>query len=392
MNILIFEYNHMAISDLCEALKNLGIKHNCITSELIHERTNAEFDKLFDNELEKCSYDCIFTFNYFPIISNCCKRHNLPYISFVYDSPLVSLYSYTIINDCNYVFLFDKCMYHDLKKENINTVYYMPLAVNTKRLDAMNHDISSFNQQTFSHYHSEAAFVGTMYNEIHNLYDRMNNLAPYTLGYLDGIMNAQLKVYGYYFIEELLNKNIIDDMQHSLPLYPNDDGVETTEWLFAYYVIARKLANIERTTLLRAVSEHFDTKLYTPNPTPSLPAIHNMGTVDYQQQMPYVFKCSDINLNITLRSIRSGIPLRCFDIMGAGGFLLSNYQADFYEHFIPGEDLVLYESPEDLINKCGYYLKHDSERRQIAANGYGKVSEFHTYEIRLKEIFDIVFK
>ena len=71
---------------------------------------------------------------------------------------------------------------------------------------------------------------------------------------------------------------------------------------------------------------------------------------------------------------------------------MSNYQADFYEHFIPGEDLVLYESPEDLINKCGYYLKHDSERRQIAANGYGKVSEFHTYEIRLKEIFDIVFK
>ncbi len=392
MNILIFEYNHMAISDLCEALKNLGIKHNCITSELIHERTNAEFDKLFDNELEKCSYDCIFTFNYFPIISNCCKRHNLPYISFVYDSPLVSLYSYTIINDCNYVFLFDKCMYLDLKKENINTVYYMPLAVNTKRLDAMSHDISAFNQQTFSHYHSQAAFVGTMYNEIHNLYDRMNNLSPYTLGYLDGIMNAQLKVYGYYFIEELLNKNIIDDMQHSLPLYPNDDGVETTEWLFAYYVIARKLANIERTTLLRAVSEHFDTKLYTPNPTPELPKIHNMGTVDYQQQMPYVFKCSDINLNITLRSIRSGIPLRCFDIMGVGGFLLSNYQADFYEHFIPGEDLVLYESPEDLINKCGYYLKHDSERRQIAANGYGKVSEFHTYEIRLKEIFDIVFK
>ena len=392
MNILIFEYNHMAISDLCEALKNLRIKHNCITSELIHERTNAEFDKLFDNELEKCTYDCIFTFNYFPIISNCCKRHNLPYISFVYDSPLVSLYSYTIINDCNYVFLFDKCMYLDLKKENINTVYYMPLAVNTKRLDAMNHDISTFNRQTFSHFHSEAAFVGTMYNEIHNLYDRMNNLSPYTLGYLDGIMNAQLKVYGYYFIEELLNKNIIDDMQQSLPIYPNNDGVETTEWLFAYYVIARKLANMERTNLLKDISEHFDTKLYTPNPTPELPKIHNMGTVDYQQQMPYVFKCSDINLNITLRSIRSGIPLRCFDIMGAGGFLLSNYQSDFYEHFIPGEDLVLYESPEDLINKCGYYLKHDSERRQIAANGYGKVSEFHTYEIRLKEIFDIVFK
>jgi spore maturation protein CgeB len=115
-----------------------------------------------------------------------------------------------------------------------------------------------------------------------------------------------------------------------------------------------------------------------------------MGRVDYQREMPYVFKCSDINLNITLRSIRTGIPLRCLDILGSGGFLLSNYQADFYEHFIPGEDLVLFESHEDCIRKCDYYLKHDKERQQIAANGYGKVKECHTYEIRLKEIFESV--
>ena len=180
-------------------------------------------------------------------------------------------------------------------------------------------------------------------------------------------------------------------MQHSLPLQPGNDSVESTEWLFAHYVIARKIANLERTALLKAVSEHFNTKLYTPNPTPELPQIHNMGSVDYQHQMPYVFKNSAINLNISLRSIRSGIPLRCFDIMGCGGFLLSNYQGDFYEHFVPGEDLVLFESQEDFLNKCDYYLKHDNERRQIAANGYGKVKEFHTYEVRLKEIFEVVF-
>lgn len=389
MNLLILEYEHMAIEDLCEALQNMGHTFTLISNELIHERSSSEFDTLFDNELEKASYDCVFTFNYFPIISNCCKRHGLPYIAFVYDSPLVSLYSYTIINSCNYVFLFDKCMYQDLKKEGITTVYYMPLAVNTTRLEKI--QTSSLNQKSRDFYTADISFVGTMYNETHNLFDRMKNLSSYTAGYLKGIMEAQMKVYGYYFIEELLNKDIITDMQRSLPLQPNADGVETTEWLFAYYVIARKIANMERTTRLKDISEHFDTKLYTPNPTPELPKIHNMGAVDYHRQMPYVFKCSDINLNISLRSIRSGIPLRCFDIMGAGGFLLSNYQADFYEHFVPGEDLVLYESQDDLISKCSYYLKHDSIRRQIAANGYGKVKEAHTYEIRLKEIFEIVW-
>ena len=80
-----------------------------------------------------------------------------------------------------------------------------------------------------------------------------------------------------------------------------------------------------------------------------------------------------------------------FKKSGAGGFLLSNYQADFYDFFVPGEDIVLYDSIDDLISKCKYYLTHDSEREQIAKNGYEKVANAHTYNIRFKEIFNIVF-
>lgn len=151
------------------------------------------------------------------------------------------------------------------------------------------------------------------------------------------------------------------------------------------------MANMERTSILKQVSESFQTKLFTRNQTPELPDIQNMGPVDYYNMMPYVFRLSSINLNISLRSIKTGIPLRCLDIMGAGGFLLSNYQADFYEHFIPGQDLVLYESVDDLLKKCAYYLRHESERKQIAINGYNKVKEYHTYEVRLQQMFDIVF-
>ena len=79
------------------------------------------------------------------------------------------------------------------------------------------------------------------------------------------------------------------------------------------------------------------------------------------------------------------------DICAAGGFLLSNYQEDMYDVFVPGEDMVMYESVDDLVKKCRHYLEHESERKQIASNGTGKVSEKHTYDIRFKEIFDIVF-
>ncbi len=103
-----------------------------------------------------------------------------------------------------------------------------------------------------------------------------------------------------------------------------------------------------------------------------------------------VYKNSKINLNISLRSIQSGIPLRAFDIMGCGGFLLTNYQGDFMEHFVPGEDFVYYENRQDLVEKVTYYLSHEEERKQIAQSGYEKVKQFHTYRHRVAEMLRVI--
>lgn len=400
VKVLIFEWKNFGVEDVCEALDKLNISYRCISTQLVRERKSGEFDNIFEDALAE-RFDCVYTFNYSPVVSNCCRRHNLPYIAFIYDSPLVSLYSYTVINPCNYIFIFDKTLYLELKNQGINTVYYAPLAVNTDRIKRQLSTIGEAHslrggKPAEAHFMSgdapaEVAFVGSMYNEKHNLFDRFKNLPPFVSGYLDAIMQAQLKVYGYYFIEELLTPNIIEELKKSVPVEPNKDGVETVSYLYAYYFIARKLAELERKDLIGAVSERFSTHVYTQNPTPELPKAKNCGPIDYYNDMPYIFSQSKINLNITLRSIRSGIPLRAMDIMGCGGFLMSNYQADFYDFFVPGEDLILYESKDDLLDKCAYYLSHDNERRQIAANGLGRIEENHTYELRLKQMFDIVF-
>lgn len=77
------------------------------------------------------------------------------------------------------------------------------------------------------------------------------------------------------------------------------------------------------------------------------------------------------------------------DVMGRGGFLLSNYQPELAEFFVPGEELVLYDSMADLEDKVCYYLAHDEERRRIALNGYRKVCEQFSYEKKLKEMFEL---
>ena len=89
---------------------------------------------------------------------------------------------------------------------------------------------------------------------------------------------------------------------------------------------------------------------------------------------------------MTNRPFKSGIPLRVFDIMGSGGFLISNYQPELAELFVPGEDIVLYDSIPDLLIKIEYYLEHKDERIQIAKNGYEKVKKYHSYDVRLEEM------
>ena len=196
-------------------------------------------------------------------------------------------------------------------------------------------------------------------------------------------MNAQRKVNGYFFIEDLLTPDILSDMKQSVPYLTRPDGTESDAYIYANYFIARKLTSLERIDLLQNISKQYETKLFTFNPTLFLPHCQNMGNVDYLNEMPQVFRHSKINLNITLRSIYSGIPLRAFDIMGAGGFLLSNYQEDFLDYFTPGEDFDYYDGTDDLLGKIDYYLSHEKERCQIAKNACHKILTEHTYENRI---------
>ena len=84
--------------------------------------------------------------------------------------------------------------------------------------------------------------------------------------------------------------------------------------------------------------------------------------------MPLIFHYSKINLNITSKSIRSGLPLRIFDILGCGGFLLTNYQPELSNYFTPGYDLVCYSSEDELLEKTEYYLSHEKERIETIFN------------------------
>ncbi len=385
MKILMLEWKSFGNEDITDAFTAMGHTVHKLPFSREEVRDNAAIRAQLTADIKKTSCDLVFSFNFFPIVSLACKEVDIPYISWIYDSPYVLLYSYTVIYPTNYIFVFDKALYLEFYNAGIHTVHYLPMAANPERLMAMT-DEDTFRNTRWCNRHP-VAFVGSLYTEKHQFFKRLEGISPYTEGYLQGLMAAQKQVYGYNFIQESLPYEIIEDMRRVLPMTPDPSGVETVEYLYAQYVINRQITAEERLDLLTAASTNFSLDLYTPESDFSLPGCTNHGSVDYYDFAPYVFKNAKINLNISLRSITSGIPLRAFDIMGAGGFLLSNYQADFLDFFVPGEDFAFFESKQDMLQKIEYYLAHEEERAQIAENGLRKICEAHTYQHRITEMF-----
>ncbi len=393
MNILFPCWKNFGLEDITDTFRQLGHTVTHYSPEPNSYRLDPRYKSELKKYIRKEQIDLIFSSNYFPILSDACHEVNIPYISWCYDNPLILTYSKTIFHPCNYLFLFDSQMVQDLRELGAEHVWYLPMAVNAKRLNALK---ATAAQQKIVR--ADISFVGSLYTEKHTLYDRMECLDDHTRGYLEGAMNAQMQIYGASFLENTLTDEIIEKMLESMPIKLHADGLETYRYVYANYFLYRKITQTERTMLLRAVSDALPDmltssgerpqplKLYTPEKTPFLTNIRNMGTIQYLGEMPLVFRHSKINLNITLRSIKTGIPLRAMDIMGAGGFLLTNYQNDFNLHFTDGTDYVSYNSPEDMLDKIKYYLSHDAEREAIAKNGWEKVCQEHTFEKRIETI------
>ncbi len=389
MKILYLEWNSYCNEDMKECLQKEGHEVEiCSFMEGIRVK-KEEAEKILQPRLSKGNYDFVFSFNYIPLVSNICNEFEMPYVSWVYDSPYIHVYSYTVLNPCNYIFLFDYAVYRELHEAGIQTVYYLPLAVNPERTSRLNN--TPDKQKKFG---ADISFVGSLYNEPkHRLYDKFAGVSPYAKGYLDAIIDAQKKVYGYYFLGELLEDSILEELQRVYPTDPNAPSVMKPRDIYADYVLARQVTALERQEILSLLGQRMperDIKLFSNNVQTNIAGVKVAGQVDYNKEMPYVFANSKINLNITLKSIKTGIPLRVFDIMGSKGFLLTNYQEELLQYFEPGVDFVYYENYEDLLCKAEYYLTHEEERLEIAENGYRKVCAEHSIMGRIREMVEVL--
>ena len=386
MKVLLYVWSNSYEKVLEKNLRELGFEVVVLEEKCKHYTRDLELAQKMITLVNEENIELVVSYNYLPIISMVCNTCGIQYYCWVFDSPNYTLYAKTVGYSCNHIACFDKEQIERIKKLGVDTVYYVPLG---------------FDQEVFkavdASYSCDISFLGKMYTGEYNYYDEIA-LPDDIRKRIDLAVERQCFEYEKDYLQEFFqmeneDKNILlQQLQQALSdaqLTLGDDYYEDIGYIFRSSVIDKKITVEERRILLnRIASLPYDFRLYTGSDVSDYPVLNrrNKGYADYYKQMPSVFANSRINLNITLRSIRTGIPLRVVDIMGCGGFVLSNYQKELADLLVEDKEIVLFRSLEECLDKIDYYLSHEEERRTIALAGQRAIIERFSYKKRLLEV------
>jgi spore maturation protein CgeB len=337
--------------------------------------------------LEEGHYDLVVTYDFSSGVAEACDNMGVKYYAWTYDSPLMALYSEQALLDSCYISVFDKKQLERLQYRGMKHLFHLPLASEVETFGSV-----SIKKRDEKKLITDISFVGRLYDKrgYERLFgegdEKLQKEADALVASLNCVWDGKTDLFGQ-ASDELI--------AHIISKEPKENW---KEWHIdkRYYaeslMLIRRCNELERIKILNFLAEKYKITLYSDDSEkPMLKNVVVRPWVDYLQEMPKVFYLSKINLNISSRSIESGVPQRVWDILSVGGFCLSNYQPELEDYFEFGKDLDVFHNLEELDEKVAYYLKHEEERVRIAINGYKKMRKYHDIKARLTKALEYIY-
>lgn len=140
------------------------------------------------------------------------------------------------------------------------------------------------------------------------------------------------------------------------------------------------------------VDNNYDIKIYgnewwldTSRPYYITPEYYG-GIMPYEK-LPSA--CASAKIVIGLHSVdnsRTMMSMRTFEVLGCGGFYLTQWTPAVENFFKNHYHLVWTKSSEETFSLVNWYLNHPEEREKIARRGQEEVYRKHNYHVRILEV------
>ena len=359
------------------ALTMAGYNVRIWDEDVSHGTIDEKHIESLEECIEESHCEAVFTYDFCLCVAEACHNLGMKYMSWIYDSPLFELYRKEALYSNNYFRVFDRKQYERMRVLDLPHLTYGPLATDIEMFGYV-----SVSEEDIQEYKADISFLGRLYNK--GRFDvLLENSDPEYRKEVNEIFDRCLCNWdGKTTIYGQASQQLVDFLFESEPV--NDWSNYRMEKTFyeESFKLGRRLNELERVTILNKLAEAHQVVIYTDDQdVRKLDGVEVRGPLLYSEEMPKAFYISKINLNITSRSIDSGIPQRVLDIMASGGFVLTNFQPEIEEYFEIGRDLEVFHNMEELLEKVDYYLSHEKKRIQIAMNGYRKVRERYSYTV-----------
>lgn len=387
MNILYLNTKVINNQDVKESLQKM--QEVTITEHTGLYEKQEEYAKELLRIIEEKGIEMVLSLKYIPIVSIVCQAMKTKYAAWICSSYDKNIYSCTFLNQCNYIFFADYTLYREFKENGFQRIYYLPLAANVVRIKEVLQRMEVKEVESV-----DILMVQDIYTRERMSYNPLSLKSPLkdaVKGYLEGCIACQYQRSGLPSMAENLPPYVWKELTEKFTITLEKDSVESLSHYFDYQYFNSLITYADRDIHLNVWAENAHvkkTELYQKCHTYQSENVECHDRVSYEDSLPLVIKKGKINYVVTHRNWKSGISQICWDIMAAGGFLLSNYQADYLRVF-PGVKPVLYYDEKDMLSKGIYYLHHEKERRELAEVLAKEVEQKHTYFQRLTKILQI---
>jgi spore maturation protein CgeB len=111
--------------------------------------------------------------------------------------------------------------------------------------------------------------------------------------------------------------------------------------------------------------------------------------VPYGYDLSSLYYHSKINVNVFHEQCVDSTNSRVYDVLAAGGFLLTEYRPCLEREFEIGRHIAAFETAAEARGKVEYYLAHADEREAMAREGQTHVLGEHTFGRQCQSLLSV---
>lgn len=328
----------------------------------------------------------VFAINFSRDLSEACARFQLPLAIWEVDPTTEFLPRSRTAQTNTTVFTYRKSRVEEYHRANFPYCVHLPLAANTDRRRP-----EALTPRQQSRFHTPVSFVGaSMVQTAQKFRTRFteqflacypDNSPALVERFLQSVLDRQRQDLSTWMLPQLIAQQVPDFVQRC-----EARGLQNP------LVLAGEIAAAEKRLTCVARLAQFGVQVWGDRGWKQLEhhGVKHRGYAGHFRELNHVYVGSQINIDIGRFYQSDIVPMRIFDILACGGFVIAEYNEDLESLFKIDEEIVCWRTPEELTEKTAYYLSRPHMAQKIASRGRQRVLQQHRIQDRVQTMLQSI--